>query len=64
MNFHAVLDALERDHEEIVVVRDQRPVARIVPEEAHQDALAVFGDLYRTLDDDTVDGLSAAITGG
>jgi prevent-host-death family protein len=60
-NFSAVLDAVERDQEEIVVVRNQRQVARLVPEAPRQDALAVFGDLYRTLDDETADALSAAI---
>ncbi len=31
-NFSAVLDALERDREEIVLVRNERQVARLVPE--------------------------------
>jgi antitoxin (DNA-binding transcriptional repressor) of toxin-antitoxin stability system len=60
-NFSAVLDDLERNQEEIVLVRNQRRVARLVPEAAHQDALTVFGDLYRTLDDETADALSATI---
>jgi antitoxin (DNA-binding transcriptional repressor) of toxin-antitoxin stability system len=60
-NFSAVLDALERDQEEIVLVRNQRQVARLVPEAPSQDALAVFGDLYRTLDEKTADALSAAL---
>ena len=60
-NFSAVLDALERDQEEIVLVRNQRHVARLIPEAPRQDALTVFGDLYRTLDDETADALSAAI---
>ena len=60
-NFSAVLDAVEREQEEIIVVRNQRPVARLVPGASRQDALAVFGDLYRTLDDETADALSAAI---
>lgn len=60
-NFSAVLDALERDQEEIVLVRNQRHVARLVPEAPRQDALSVFGDLYRTLDDETAGALSAAI---
>ncbi len=60
-NFSAVLDALERNQEEIVLVRNQRRVARLVPEAPQQDALSVFGDLYRTLDDETADALSAAI---
>jgi prevent-host-death family protein len=60
-NFSAVLDAVERDQEEIVLVRNRRPVARLVPEAPRQDALSVFGDLYRTLDDDTAEALAAAI---
>jgi antitoxin (DNA-binding transcriptional repressor) of toxin-antitoxin stability system len=61
-NFSATLDALERDQEEILLVRNQRRIARLVPEPPHQDALSVFGDLYRTLDDETADALAAAIT--
>ena len=60
-NFSAVLDAVERDQEEIMLVRNQRQVARLVPESPRQDALSVFGDLYRTLDDETAQALSAAI---
>jgi antitoxin (DNA-binding transcriptional repressor) of toxin-antitoxin stability system len=48
-SFSAVLHSLERDQEEIVLVRNQRLVARLVPEPPRQDALSVFGDLYRTL---------------
>lgn len=61
-NFSAVLDAVERNQEEIVLVRNQRHIARLVPEAPRQDALEVFGDLYRTLDDETADALSAAVT--
>lgn len=60
-NFSAVLDVVERDQEEIVLVRNRRQVARLVPEAPHQDALSVFGDLYRTLDDGTADALLKAI---
>jgi len=60
-NFSAVLDALERNQEEIVLVRNQRYVARLVPEAPRQDALSVFGDLYRTIDDETAEALSAAL---
>jgi prevent-host-death family protein len=60
-NFSAVLDAVERDQEEIVLVRNQRQIARLVPEAPRQDALSVFGDLYRTLDDETAEALSTAI---
>ena len=60
-NFSAVIDTLERRCEEILLVRNRRHVARLVPEPPHQDALHVFGDLYRTLDDETADALSAAV---
>ncbi len=61
-NFRAVLDSVERDQEEIVLVRNRRHIARLVPEAPRQDALEVFGDLYRTLDDKTADALSAAVS--
>lgn len=60
-NFSAVLDAVERDQEEIVLVRNARRIARLVPDVPAQDALQVFGDLYRTLDEETAEALSAAI---
>ncbi|MBI2964262.1 MAG: type II toxin-antitoxin system Phd/YefM family antitoxin [Deltaproteobacteria bacterium] len=60
-NFSAVLDTIERDQEEIVLVRNRRQIARLVPEAQRQDAMEVFGDLYRTLDDKTADALSAAV---
>ncbi len=60
-NFRAVLDRIERDQEEIVLVRNRRPVARLVPEAPQQDALSVFGDLYRTLDDNTADRLTSTL---
>jgi prevent-host-death family protein len=61
-NFSAVLDKVERDHEEIVLVRNRRQIARLVPEAPRQDAMDVFGDLYRTLDDRTAKALSAAVS--
>jgi antitoxin (DNA-binding transcriptional repressor) of toxin-antitoxin stability system len=63
-NFSAVIEAVERDQEEIVLVRDRRPVARLVPEPPRQDALSVFGDLYRTIDDQAADALSVATGSG
>ena len=60
-NFSAVMDGLERDQEEIIVLRNQRTIARLVPESPEQNALEVLGDLYRTLDDKTADALVEAI---
>ena len=61
-NFSAVLDKVEHGQEEIVLVRNRRQIARLVPEAPRQDAMEVFGDLYRTLDEKTADALSAAVS--
>ncbi len=63
-NFSAVLDSVEREQEEIVLVRNRRQVARLVPEPPQQDAHEVFGDLFRTLDDKTAEALTRVISGG
>jgi antitoxin (DNA-binding transcriptional repressor) of toxin-antitoxin stability system len=63
-NFSRALDEIERDRDEIVVVRNHRRIARIVPEPPEQTALEVLGDLYRKLDDDTADALSKAVAKG
>ena len=60
-NFSAVMDGIESEQEEIVLVRNHRPIARLVPEPPAQNALEVLGDLYRTLDDETADALAGAI---
>lgn len=63
-NFSAVMDGVEADQEEIVLIRNNKPVARLVPEPPEQDALEVLGDLFRTLDDETADALAEAINTG
>jgi antitoxin (DNA-binding transcriptional repressor) of toxin-antitoxin stability system len=60
-NFSRVLDEVERDGEEIVLVRNHRQIVRLVPEPAAQNALEVLGDLYRTLDDETAQALAEAV---
>ena len=62
-NFSSVLDAVERDQEEVVLIRNRRTVARLVPEPAAQNALEVLGDLYRTLDEKTAEALARAVHG-
>ena len=62
-NFSAVLDGVEREQEEVVLVRNRRQIARLIPEPPAQTALEVLGDLYRTLDEGTADALAAAIDG-
>lgn len=63
-HFSEVIDSVEEKQEEIVLVRNRKQVARLVPEEPSQNALEVFGDLYRTLDEETASALSSAIAQG
>jgi antitoxin (DNA-binding transcriptional repressor) of toxin-antitoxin stability system len=61
-NFSQILDDVEESHEEVVIVRNHRMIARIIPEPEEQNALEVLGDLYRTLEDETADALFEAMT--
>jgi PHD/YefM family antitoxin component YafN of YafNO toxin-antitoxin module len=61
-NFREVLDTVEHEQEEIVLVRNRKQIARLVPEAPCQNALEVFGDLYRTLDDQAAEALLAAVS--
>ena len=63
-NFSTVMDSIESEQEEIVLVRNHKPIARLVPEPQAQNALEVLGDLYRTLDDDTANALAEALDSG
>lgn len=60
-NFRSVLDAVEREQEEVVVVRNRRQVARLVPEPLEQNALEVLSDLVSKLDEKTGASLTEAI---
>jgi prevent-host-death family protein len=60
-NFSLVMDRLQAEQEEIILTRNDKPVARLVPEPPAQNALEVLGDLYRTLDDETAEALLEAI---
>lgn len=62
-NFSNVLDELERDKEDIILARNHRRIARLVPEPPARNALEVFGDLYRTLDDATAEALVSEVKG-
>ena len=55
------MDTVESEQKEIVLIRNHKAIARLVPEPAAQNALEVFGDLYRTLDEATADALSTAV---
>lgn len=56
-NFRVVLNNVEFEQVEIALLRNNRLIARIIPESPHQNALEVFGDLYRKLDDAAADAL-------
>ncbi len=60
-NFSAVLDEVGHSGEEIVLVRNRRRLARLVPESSGSSALEVFGDLFRTLDDATATELAGHV---
>lgn len=49
--FSRVLDSLEHGGDEIVVVRNHHPVARIVPGSPRMTAFEALSDLYRVLDE-------------
>ncbi len=49
-NLREIIDFVEHKQEEIILVREGKPVARLIPETPPQNALEVFGDLYRSLD--------------
>lgn len=55
-NFRKFLDSVEIKGEEIVIVRNNQEVARLIPGPAHQTALEAMADLYRTLPEDTAAG--------
>ena len=59
--FGQVLDEVEDKQEEIVLVRNRRQMARLVPEPPQQIALEVFGDLAGSLDEKTAAALAKAV---
>jgi antitoxin (DNA-binding transcriptional repressor) of toxin-antitoxin stability system len=61
-NFRKVLDAVEHRQEEVLLIRNRKQVARLVPEPPCENALEVFGDLYRTLDDRTAEALCSVLS--
>lgn len=60
-NFRSVMDGVENHGDEIVLVRNRKAIASILPEAPEQNALEVFGDLYRMLDERTADALAGGL---
>ena len=48
-NFRVMLNRVEFQHEELLIVRNNTAVARLVPGPASMTAAEAFADLYRTL---------------
>lgn len=48
-NFRTMFDQVEFKHEELIVIRNNHEVARIIPGPATMTALEAMADLYRTL---------------
>lgn len=55
-NFRTMLDSVEFMHEELIVVRNNHEVARIVPGPAIMTALEAMADIYRTLPEEAAAG--------
>ena len=51
-NLSRVLDRMEHEGDEVVIVRNRHPVARLIPGAPVMTALEALSDLYRTLPDD------------
>ncbi len=51
-NFSAILSRLETGAEEITIVRNKHPVAKLVPGAPVMRAMDAFADLYGVLSDD------------
>jgi len=49
--FSGLLDSLEHGGEEIVIVRNHHPIAKLVPGAARMTAIEALGDLHSTMDD-------------
>ena len=48
-NLRNVFDRIEHNREEIVLIRNNHKIARILPGSSHLTAIEAMGDLYRTL---------------
>jgi prevent-host-death family protein len=55
-NFRVMLNRVEFQHEELLIVRNNFPVARLVPGPATMTAAGAFADLYRTLSQEAGEG--------
>jgi antitoxin (DNA-binding transcriptional repressor) of toxin-antitoxin stability system len=50
-NLSRLLDSLEHGGEEIVVIRNKHPIAKLVPGAPRMTAIEALGDVYATISD-------------
>jgi antitoxin (DNA-binding transcriptional repressor) of toxin-antitoxin stability system len=50
-HFSRVLDSLENGGEEIVIMRNKHPAAKLIPGAPRMNAIEALGDIFATLDD-------------
>jgi PHD/YefM family antitoxin component YafN of YafNO toxin-antitoxin module len=55
-NFRVMLDKVEFKHEELIVIRNNHEVARIIPGPATMTALEAMADIYRTIPEEAALG--------
>lgn len=53
--FKTILDLVEYHGEEVVLIRNNHKVARIIPGSPHLTAIEAMSDLYRTLPESAAD---------
>jgi antitoxin (DNA-binding transcriptional repressor) of toxin-antitoxin stability system len=59
--FSSVLDEVERNREEIILVRNRRQIARLIPEPSAKTAREALDDICGKLDEETAESLVKAI---
>ena len=55
-NFSILLDMLENGSEEVIILRKNHPIAKLVPGAPRMTALEALADLHRTLPDGEGEG--------
>ncbi len=48
-NFRVMLNRVEFQHEELIIMRNNTPVARLIPDTGAMTTEAAFADIYRIL---------------
>ena len=54
-NLRSIFDKIEHNGEEIVLIRNNQKIARILPGSPLLTAVQAMGDLYKTLSDDAAE---------